>query len=299
MASTALTDTTTQYYTDYRTGYKYPNPNYVAPTAQPITPTYTTYYPPASDPVLWGETTNWPAPLPSPSYDSGTYTPSAYDAGPIPAPTYVEPTPTYVEPSVAPTYTEPSPAYPSPEAPPPAITGDLGAESSTAPLSDFGLSAESTLGGVPADLGGASPQGPGLDAPRAQSGQSPSLAALQGLIGRSSGGVQSPGLQSLLEGTAGQLGGGQARQRYGRQFQTFLANQRAAQHQRGADIAGMEDMGTSSSLQGQAPMQIALDRLRAALDLPSRTSQRSRAPQFAPSSSSLGGGLSATSPYLY
>ena len=139
------------------------------------------------------------------------------------------------------------------------------------------------VSGVPADLG----------VPEA----SPSFTALQGLIGRSSGGVQSPGLQSLLEGTAGRLGG-QARQRYGRQFQTFLANQQAAQRQRGADAAGAEDMGTSA-LQGQMQMQMALDRLRAALDMPSRAPLSRRAPQFAGSSRAPGGGFTAASPYLY
>ena len=138
---------------------------------------------------------------------------------------------------------------------------------------------------------------PDLGPSNAPTGQSPSLAALQGLLGRSGGGVQSPGLQSLLEGTAGRLGG-QARQRYGRQFQTFLANQQAAQRQRGADAAGAEDMG-SSALQGQMQMQLALDRLRAALDMPSRAPQSRRAPQFASASSTSGGGLTATSPYLY
>ena len=153
-------------------------------------------------------------------------------------------------------------------------------------------------GGILTSDDGSSPA-PERDVSGALSGQSPSLTALQGLIGQSRGGIPSPGLQSLLEGTAGRLGGGQARQRYGRQFQTFLANQRAAQGQRGdAMMAEMGDTG-ASSLQGQTQMQTALDRLRAALDLPSRAPLRSRAPQFASSSSSSGGLSSATSPYLY
>ena len=161
-------------------------------------------------------------------------------------------------------------------------------------MTDPGLS-----GGMPADLGGPPADIPGLGGPPSGlSGQSPGLAALQGLLGRSTSGVQSPGLQSLLEGTAGRLGG-QARQRYGRQFQTFLANQRAAQNQRGAETAGMDQGGPASALQGQMQMQMALDRLRAALDMPSREPQRNRAPQFASSASALGGGLTATSPYLY
>ena len=161
-------------------------------------------------------------------------------------------------------------------------------------MTDPGLS-----GGMPADLGGLPADISGLGGPPSGlSGQSPGLAALQGLLGRTSGGVQSPGLQSLLEGTAGRLGG-QARQRYGRQFQTFLANQRAAQGQRGAETAGMDQGGPASALQGQMQMQTALDRLRAALDMPSRAPQSRRTPQFASSASTSGGGLTATSPYLY
>ena len=144
------------------------------------------------------------------------------------------------------------------------------------------------------------PAGPPDDVPPG-SGPTPDLTALLRLAGRG-GGASSPGLQGLLESLMSGIGGGQARQRYGRQFQTFLANQRMAQSQR-AEMAGM-DQGTdkdfASSLQGPMQMQAALDRLRTALDMPSRAPLSRRAPQFA-SSSSGGGGLSSssTSPYLY
>ena len=270
-----------------------PAPYTSSPVVQPtFSPYYepSPYYPPVTYPQststpFLSETTNLPTPLPTPSYDpTGTYVPSGSTEGPIPTSTYITPS-------------APAPSAPSDfglaglEAP-----ADASASmSASEPVSNFGLDA-GMPSGLPADLGGPPSGAPGLG-PSSPSGQAPGLAALQGLLGRSSG-VQSPGLQGLLEGTAGRLGG-QARQRYGRQFQTFLANQRAAQGQRGDAMAGMGDTG-ASSLQGSMQMQMALDRLRAALDMPSRTPQRSRAPQFA-SSSSSGGGLSSssTSPYLY
>lgn len=235
---------------------------------------------------VFTETTNVPFPLPTPSYNPGTYTPGLVDAGPIPAPSY---------------------AYPSaaPAAAAPSDLDNLGGVGGGAPVNlpmvaADRLSGTGLGGGMPADLGGPPSDLPGLGPSGDPSSQSPGLAALQGLLGRSNGGVQSPGLQGLLEGTAGRLGGGQARQRYGRQFQTYLANQQAAQRQR-AESAGM-DSEMAPSTQGALQMQIALDRLRAALDLPSRgAAPRSRAPQFGGSSSSLGSGLSSssTSPYLY
>ena len=265
-------------------------------------PTPTTYsYAPSNELT---ETTNLPLPLPAPSYNPGTYTPSSYDAGPIPAPTYVAPSaPAYVEPYVEPSVATPTYTAPAPYTEPVPAVVEPSTDSSAQPVSDLGPAPDffapmSALLAQPSAASSQAPTGLPDGGSSAPSGQSPSLAALQGLLGRSSGGVQSPGLQSLLESTAGRLGG-QARQRYGRQFQTFLANQRAAQSQRGDAMAGMGDTG-ASSLQGSMQMQMALDRLRAALDLPSRTPQRSRAPSFA-SSSSAGGGLSSssTSPYLY
>ena len=268
-------------YTTSPTVYPSTSPySYFDPTAPIPTPTTYPYTPPS---ILMPETTNLPAPLPTPTYNSGTYVPSLSDTGPIPAPSYSAPS------APAAASAPPALAEPVSEAPTdlPAIASVAGPE--------FAFDAGSTSGGLPADLGG-SPFGvPGLG-PSTPSGQSPGLAALQGLIGRSGGSVQSPGLQSLLEGTAGRLGG-QARQRYGRQFQTFLANQRMTQRQR-ADAAGM-DAEAVSPLQEQMQIQAALDRLRAALDMPSRTPVSRRAPQFAPSSTSGGGLSSSTSPYLY
>mgnify|MGYP001560760403 CR=1 FL=1 len=157
-----------------------------------------------------------------------------------------------------------------------------------------------TVPAIPAEP----PMGPPDDVPSdlgpTPSGQTPDLTALLRLAGRG-GGASSPGLQGLLESLMSGIGGGQARQRYGRQFQTYLANQRMAQSQR-AEMAGMDqgaDQDFASPLQGQMQMQAALDRLRTALDMPSRTPVSRRAPQFASSSSTSGGGLTATSPYLY
>lgn len=184
-----------------------------------------------------------------------------------------------------------SASAPAPTPPPMYAYAAPGTINPAWPTSDSSEGAEA-LPLMPTDLG---PFGGG-SSPAV--GQSPGLGALQGLLGRSSGGGASPALQSLLEGVAGQLGGGQARQRYGRQFQTYLANQQMAQRQR-AESGGMDSEMAPSSLQGQMQMQVALDRLRAALDMPSRVPQSRRAPQFASSAPSSGGGLNASSPYLY
>ena len=236
--------------------------------------------------------TGFLAPLPPPIDPAYPYpTPTDPYAPRTPTGPYLPPPPEY--PAYAPTnptdpYPTPPPTDPSAPSPlpPPApqpfdpggrVVPDTPAEPPAGPPDD-----------VPADLG------------PAPSGQTPDLTALLSLMGRGSG-ASSPGLQGLLESLMSGIGGGQARQRYGRQFQTFLANQRMAQSQR-AEMAGMDqgaDQGPASPLQGQMQMQAALDRLRTALDMPSRTPVSRRAPQFASSSSTSGGGLTATSPYLY
>ena len=243
------------------------------------------------------ETTNSPVPLPSTtSYDpTGTYTPSPTSTeGPIPAPTYTYPSETtsYTAPAPAPTLA-PEPAPEPVGGPPPdysAITADPFMDISGMIWSPSDVSADL---GVPADLGGPAARSVPADlgAPEA----SPSLTALQGLLGRSGGGAP-PGLQSLLEGTASRLGG-QARQRYGRQFQTVLANQRLAASQRGGDTPGLET--AVGQLQQQLQTQQALDRLRGLIGQQSPHAARARASQM-PSSARLGSlASSPTSPYLY